>query len=251
VPAKETAIMPSQASKLPNPLWAYREPPAGLSAEWQRNYEALADPVTRVVTFQPDVARLGTTELFEAWFDTLRRSEAIAEVVLAFLHGRSNRTWTAGHAIKSAISPISAAINATARFLRQPTPTRNGPEATAHGLRENIAGKLNAFEPVPLLDNLSAAVVADCAAQLGKPVPTQCMPAKPQKTKGKGIDERMLATIRDDSELIYLSSHQWAMRFGCSHSTVLGTKTWKQSCKPARERDRLARGKRLRKRNPR
>jgi hypothetical protein len=64
--------------------------------------------------------------------------------------------------------------------------------------------------------------------------------------KGKGIDEKMLAAIRDDERALYLSINQWADKLRCSKSTVAGTKTWKQLCRPKRELERLSRGQRLR-----
>jgi hypothetical protein len=70
-------------------------------------------------------------------------------------------------------------------------------------------------------------------------------PAAP-KTKGKRIDEKMLAMIRDDSERMYWPAQQWADTLHCAKSTVLDTKSWREICKPARERERLSRGKRLR-----
>jgi hypothetical protein len=73
----------------------------------------------------------------------------------------------------------------------------------------------------------------------------------PKKTKGKHIDERMLGVIRDNSEAMYWSSPQWADNLGCGKSTVIESKTWKQTCRPTRERERLARGKRLRQKKPR
>jgi hypothetical protein len=68
----------------------------------------------------------------------------------------------------------------------------------------------------------------------------------PANTKGKLIDPRMLAQLRDNTESRYWSSQQWADNLSCGKSTVIGTKTWQTICKPARERERLARGKRLR-----
>jgi hypothetical protein len=67
-------------------------------------------------------------------------------------------------------------------------------------------------------------------------------------TKGKRIDARMLAAIRDDAERVYWSAQQWADHLHCAKSTVLATDTWQKVCKPARERERLARGKQLRRR---
>jgi hypothetical protein len=44
-------------------------------------------------------------------------------------------------------------------------------------------------------------------------------------TKGKRIDERMLATIRDNSEAVYRSGNEWADSLRCAKSTVLETQT--------------------------
>ena len=70
-----------------------------------------------------------------------------------------------------------------------------------------------------------------------------------QATKGKRIDERMLVTIRDNQEAMYWPSTQWCEHLNCSASTVRESKTWKNICRTARERERLARGKRLRRRS--
>jgi hypothetical protein len=64
--------------------------------------------------------------------------------------------------------------------------------------------------------------------------------------KGKRIDERMLATIRDNQEAMYWSGNQWAEQLDCAKSTVVESRKWKTVCLPARERERLARGHRLR-----
>jgi hypothetical protein len=73
-----------------------------------------------------------------------------------------------GHAILKAIAPITAALYSTIRFLNNPTPTPSGQEVTANDLRANIAEKLSGFDALPLLDELAAAVVADCAVQRGQ-----------------------------------------------------------------------------------
>jgi hypothetical protein len=73
---------------------------------------------------------------------------------------------------------------------------------------------------------------------------TGVAPMKP--TKGKRINERMLTVIQDDPEAMYWSAKHWAEHLCCNKSTVLETKTWRNVCKPARERERLARGHRLR-----
>jgi hypothetical protein len=75
-----------------------------------------------------------------------------------------------------------------------------------------------------------------------------------KRVKGKRIDERMMAIIRDNEESIYWSSNEWAWHLKCAGSTVKESRTWKTVCNPARERERLARGRRLRgpkKRRPR
>jgi hypothetical protein len=79
----------------------------------------------------------------------------------------------------------------------------------------------------------------DGAAEQGERKPSRA-------AKGKHVDERMLSGIRDNAEALYWSSKQWADNLGCSKSTVIDSPTWKQTCKPARERERLSRGKRLR-----
>src|SRR5262249_25626511 len=111
--------MSAEGPKFTAPLWAYREPPDGGSAEWGRVYRAFADPVTVVATFraQSNAACRGTRELLAAWHDRLRRSEEAMSVVLPYLHGRAPRTWTAGHAIRNAITPISTSLCSAVRFL--------------------------------------------------------------------------------------------------------------------------------------
>lgn len=70
--------------------------------------------------------------------------------------------------------------------------------------------------------------------------------ADSQKGKGKNVNARMLDAIQDDPEKIYLSSKQWADLIGCSKSVIIDSLTWKTVCKPARDREALSRGKRLR-----
>src|SRR5262249_55462743 len=107
----------------------------------------------------------GTRELFVAWRDALRRNEDGASAVLQYLRANSPRTWRAGHTILAAVRPITVALTALIQFLENPHPTRNGPEATANSLREDICAKLTEFNAIPLLDELVAASLADCAAQ--------------------------------------------------------------------------------------
>jgi hypothetical protein len=70
--------------------------------------------------------------------------------------------------------------------------------------------------------------------------------ARSAKAKGKRIDERMLATIRDDNEALYWSSNKWHEHLKCAPSTVKESRTWKKVCLPAREEERNRRGRRLR-----
>jgi hypothetical protein len=151
------------------PLWTYGEPPAGLSADFDRIYRALIDPGMRIAAFRPDDAIQGTHDRFAAWTETLQRSEAGARAVLQFLHGPSERTWRAGQAILAAIAPIGAMLCSATRFMASPTPTRDGNEATIKSLRADIADKLSNFDVAYLAGDLAAAVVADCAAQRGQP----------------------------------------------------------------------------------
>jgi hypothetical protein len=99
--------------------------------------------------------------LFAAWYDTLRRGEEAMAAVLQFLR-RSPRTWRAGHAIRDAISPISAALCTAGRYA---------PEIPVNALGADIGDKLSRFDATPLLDELAAAVMEDCAAQLRLPSP--------------------------------------------------------------------------------
>lgn len=165
-------------SRLPFPLSIYTRPPAGLTDEWHGIYLALIEPISKVLMFRPDDARRGTCDLFKPWLETLRNRQAAATTVLQFLHGRSNRAWTAGQAIIDVTRPISTALANTIRFLSAPTPTPRGAEATANSLRADIADKLEAIEAMPFLDELAAAVVADCTAQKGRPVDTGTGPSQ-------------------------------------------------------------------------
>lgn len=159
----------ADGSKIAIPLWAERQPPNGLSEEWNGIYRALVDPVTVVMTFRhsADRVRRGTPDLFAAWHDTLCRSVRAAATVLRFLHGHSQRSWRAGHKINTAITPIVVSLGATAQYLTRPTPSRNGPEATADSLRTNAAQKLLEFDAESLLDELALAVKHDCDLQRG------------------------------------------------------------------------------------
>jgi hypothetical protein len=89
--------------------------------------------------------------------------------------------------------------------------------------------------PVPMRKSTQAVAPAiQMAGQNGK------------STKGKRIQERMLAKIQEDGQAVYWSSNQWAESLQCSAGTVKGTQAWKKVCSPARERTRLAQGHRLR-----
>jgi hypothetical protein len=83
------------------------------------------------------------------------------------------------------------------------------------------------------------------------PTPPAEQAAQTAKAKGKRVDERMLAAIRDNSERMYWSGKQWADALDCAKSTVIESPTWKQTCAPARERARRATGKRIRKKKTR
>jgi hypothetical protein len=148
-------------------LQSYREPPAGLSLEWDRVYKALAGPALVAATFrgQVDGEQRGTRELFVAWRDILRRNQDGASAVLQYLRPNSPRTWRAGLAIHAAVNPITVILTAAISFLEHPHPTKDGPEATAIGFREAICARLNEFNAIPLLDELVAASVSDCVAQ--------------------------------------------------------------------------------------
>ncbi len=144
-----------------------------------------------------EMAIRGTCELFAAWYDTLLRSETVATAVLQFLHGRSQRTWRAGHAIQSAICPIRVALCSAARFLTDTTPTLNGSEETVNGLRANIGDKLSEFNAGPLLDELAAAVVADCTIQRGglPPGDVEHTTPTPAKERTLNITEQSILTF--------------------------------------------------------
>jgi hypothetical protein len=202
--------MSTDRSKISAPLWAYREPPNGLTDQWQRVYRALVDPITMVLTFQPGHARQGTDTLFAAWHDALRRSGDAASAVLPFLHGPSQRTWRVGHAILNAIAPITAALCSTIRFLNNPTPTPKGQEGTANDLRVNIAEKLSGFDALPLLDELAAAVVADCVMQRAQPAHANASVAQPsvgESPAAAGADQQQtgLATHATDPETLAIA----------------------------------------------
>jgi hypothetical protein len=79
----------------------------------------------------------------------------------------------------------------------------------------------------------------------------EALPPAPTRrggAKGKRIDERMLATIRDDKEALYWTCREWADFLRCHHTTVAGTKTWKEVCLRAQEIARQTNGKRMHRR---
>jgi hypothetical protein len=186
--------------------------------------------------------------LFDAWIDVLRRSVASSDAVLQFLRS-SPRTWRAGQAIKGAIAPISNALVVTSQYLAHPHPTRIGPEATSEDLRNDIATKLVAFEPVPLLDEVAAAVLSDCTAQRGTPATTNSVGGITyaegasngrssgtvvKKTKGKNIGAKMLKELSLNPESLGWAASKWAKKFKCADSTVKGTSVWQEKIMAAR-----------------
>jgi len=172
--------------RLPVAPWRYRHPPNGLTEEWRRIHHNLTGPVITVYNLQRLAANWGTAQatpdLFPAWLDTLRRSEAAAQAVVDPLHGRSYKTWTVGNKILEAIAPVRCA-------LTDPSPPGQTLEVTAW--QANVAKKLSEFDAEPLLVELDAAVVADCAMQLAGPImaalpapvpePTDALTAPPRQ----------------------------------------------------------------------
>jgi hypothetical protein len=67
------------------------------------------------------------------------------------------------------------------------------------------------------------------------------LPAGSTRGKGKMIDERMLAEIRDNPGSLRWSAQKWADRFKCSKSTIAGTKTWKDTIRLMRIQERCER----------
>jgi hypothetical protein len=84
------------------------------------------------------------------------------------------------------------------------------------------------------------------AGRVPAPPPPASGVQAPPRAKGKRINERMLATIQSHEEAVYWSARRWSKQLKCTHSTILDTPTWKKVCRPARERERLSRGHRLR-----
>jgi hypothetical protein len=123
-------------------------------------------------------------------------------------------------------------------------------------LQTDAAGNVNRAAAIGCIDYLESVLLklgscpqaADEPA--GKAVAARKRSAPASATKGKHIDERMLAAIRDDPERIYWSSPAWADYLDCGKTTVIESRTWRETCAPARARERLARGKRLRKKKP-
>ena len=62
-------------------------------------------PVTTIVTFRgrPHFAQTGTRDLYQVLIEKLRDSQGVVSAILSYLHGRADRTWRAGHAIRAAI----------------------------------------------------------------------------------------------------------------------------------------------------
>jgi hypothetical protein len=152
-------------------MWAYREPPAGLSDEWARIYRELVDPVTVVAAFaaMADAVLRGNRDLFVAWDKTLQRRNEKAAEALRLLHGRAPRTWEAGHAIGSTITPVRIALSSVILFLANPHPTRDGAEATTLALRQKLADALGNFDGHCLLNELASAVTSESHLRLGQP----------------------------------------------------------------------------------
>jgi hypothetical protein len=122
----------------------------------------------------------------------------------------------------------------------------------ADAWRTRHKARLRTFGYMPTEAELLDTATQQPAGDSQPPAPEPRVAEKPAKqAKGKHIDERMLAALRDKPESLYWSANQWKDHLHCSKSTVIDSKTWKQTCKPARERERLARGKRLRTKNPR
>ncbi|HEY2787425.1 MAG TPA: hypothetical protein VGJ05_20890 [Fimbriiglobus sp.] len=188
--------MPTSSQKLAALLRAYRLPPPGLSDDWVRVFHALFDPASVAVNLggSSHHSGRGSRELYVAWLNALRRSIESADVALQLIRVNSPRTWRTGLAIKSSIEPIATALASTIQYLANPYPTRNGQEATEISLRANIANLLDEFNPIPLLDELIAAVVADCTTQRSVPL-TETIKGRtggswPRKANGPEKSER-------------------------------------------------------------
>jgi hypothetical protein len=154
-------------------------------------------PLTIVADFhaQPENVRRGAQSLFEAWHETLLRSVEAMEKVLHERQGRSPKTWRAGHAILLAIAPVQSAL-CSAKYLFIDLPPTADREPWLEQLRKTIAEKLGAFDAGPLLDELNAAVVQECAAQQGSP--SQLAP--PQMGFGPRQEELPAAVPAIDEE---------------------------------------------------
>jgi hypothetical protein len=167
--------MSADSSKLTLPLWAHGIPPAGLSDEWTRFYRALLNPLRTLVSFRDlaDPNRSATRDLLITWEEALHDRQEMAGTVLRSLHGRFQRTWRVGQRILEAVTSVRGIISSAARYMAKPCPSgepradenRTRWENETRCLWEEICKKLNEFDAEPLVDELAAAVVADCNAQ--------------------------------------------------------------------------------------
>ncbi len=166
---QETEQSPDN-SELIAPLWAYRQPPGGLSPEWETTFRALVDPVSRVAAIYgiPGGVDRGTRGLYEAWYDTLTQSEIEESAVLPYLHGRAPRTWRIGHVIREAVASIRGALW-PARDYDVP----GGDAEAAAAVRANLR-ELGEFDAASLFDQLADAVTSECHLPLSlAPQPSQ------------------------------------------------------------------------------
>jgi Winged helix-turn-helix transcription repressor, HrcA DNA-binding len=155
--------MSTTSQALAAPYWEYTTPPAGLSDEWQQVYSSLANPVGRVLMFVGLHERCRGLPpekvLLKSWTKALEPEEAALRAVVAALHGRSQRTWEIGTAIRAAISPISGMIQSAAGLYG---PERlDAPKTVDSYLWTKLGDLLRAFDPESLWNRLAAAVRAD------------------------------------------------------------------------------------------
>jgi hypothetical protein len=157
-----------------------------LSAECERIYRALVDPVHVVAPYcaQPETIRRGTLELFEEWEDTLQSSVLEAEKFLQLLEGRWPRTWLSGVAIRRDIITIIEALSSAIHFLACGPGLLDHREEEDLKKRAALADALFRFDAPPLLKELATAVVDDCAVQRGR--------LTPEQGEGSGTDSQEL-----------------------------------------------------------
>jgi hypothetical protein len=165
------------------------------------------------------IATLSSADAPQVWLDLSGWEQALchdvagAQAVLSRLRGRAPTTWKAGHAILKPIFSVSAELLAAISG-------QSNPENPTAAARARLAA-VSKFDAVSLLDDLAAAMTADCDAQRGRTAggemqqPTSALarepggqtataadPAGRRKGKGKRGRPRSKFTSEDERLLV-------------------------------------------------